>query len=533
MAKFSGVAKVAPPRGPLTTAQPSVTHEGGTGFAKDAKTELFTLAVTNMVNETTFYESADARQDRFVYLVQKVTLEDPAWVAAFVPWLRNEANMRSAAVVVAVEYVRAGGANGRTVINSACSRADEPAEVIGYWLSHYGRRIPMAIKRGVADAAADLYNERNALKYDGGARGIRMGDVIELTHPKPAGPAQSMLFRHLLDRRHGHWVNDGDDVLALQAIGLKTLAKAYNVDAVAPPARRQFLADFHEIVLDAGYTWERLSGWLPGGMDAAAWESIIPAMGYMALLRNLRNFEQAGVDKAVLTQVADKIADPEAVVHSRQFPYRFWSAYRNSGTTFFAAAIEAALELSVKNIPVFSGRTLVAIDTSASMNTVVSSRSKVRNVEIGALFGAAVGAQSSVDLMIYANHGKKVTHRPISVLRTVEGIVNSIGVVGHGTETWPSVIDHYDGQDRIIVFTDMQDHPAQMTSYNAFYHREVRSLTLPDVPVYVWDLAGHGVANVDTMTPGRYLMSGFNDSAFKLVGLLEAGLQATWPWENE
>ena len=35
----------------------------------------------------------------------------------FVPWLRNEANMRSAAVVAAAEYVKAGGPHGRNVID--------------------------------------------------------------------------------------------------------------------------------------------------------------------------------------------------------------------------------------------------------------------------------------------------------------------------------------------------------------------------------------------------------------------------------
>jgi hypothetical protein len=30
---------------------------------------------------------------------------------------------------------------------------------------------------------------------------------------------------------------------------------------------------------DAGVSWERLSGWLLGGMDAEAWESVIPSMG--------------------------------------------------------------------------------------------------------------------------------------------------------------------------------------------------------------------------------------------------------------
>jgi hypothetical protein len=45
----------------------------------------------------------------------------------------------------------------------------------------------------------------------------------------------------------------------------------------------------------AGVTWEALAGWLQGPMDKAAWEAIIPSMGVMALARNLRNFDEAGV----------------------------------------------------------------------------------------------------------------------------------------------------------------------------------------------------------------------------------------------
>src|SRR5690606_9978915 len=76
----------------------------------------------------------------------------------------------------------------------------------------------------------------------------------------------------------------------------------------------------------AGMTWEALSGVIEGGMDAKAWESIIPSMGYMATLRNLRNFLDAGVDRKILDSLAAWLADPDEVVKSRQLPLRFLSA---------------------------------------------------------------------------------------------------------------------------------------------------------------------------------------------------------------
>src|SRR5215510_4561644 len=83
------------------------THEGGAGFLRDAKGELFLLAVTNMVGEGTFYESARDRDRRFAKLVAQVTKEDPAWIAAFVPFLRREMHLRSASVVMAAEFAHA------------------------------------------------------------------------------------------------------------------------------------------------------------------------------------------------------------------------------------------------------------------------------------------------------------------------------------------------------------------------------------------------------------------------------------------
>jgi hypothetical protein len=76
--------------------------------------------------------------------------------------------------------------------------------------------------------------------------------------------------------------------------------------------------------------------------------------------------------------------------------------------------------------------------------------------------------------------------------------------------------------DRVIVFTDMQDHP------NRSLYGD--SVDVPrDVPVYVWDLMGYKVQNVPN-APGRYLFGGFSDAAFRMISLLERGQNADWPW---
>ena len=49
-----------------------VTHEGAPGYARDAKSELFLLAVAHLA-DATFYESSPERDQRFTALVRAVT----------------------------------------------------------------------------------------------------------------------------------------------------------------------------------------------------------------------------------------------------------------------------------------------------------------------------------------------------------------------------------------------------------------------------------------------------------------------------
>ena len=70
-------------------APDALTAEGGAELIRDAKSELFLLALTNMVGEATFYEAARDRDRRFANLIKEVTASDPAWIGQFVPFLRE------------------------------------------------------------------------------------------------------------------------------------------------------------------------------------------------------------------------------------------------------------------------------------------------------------------------------------------------------------------------------------------------------------------------------------------------------------
>jgi hypothetical protein len=519
MAKFSGT-KRRPLRTNLTapiatTNERTRTFEGGDAFTRDAESELFLLAVTNMVGEDTFYERADARDARFVDLVHTVTAANPSFVARLASYLRTETLMRSASLVMAAEYVAAGGEHGRAVVNAVLERADEPAEMLGYWLTRHGRNVPMPIKRGVADAARRLYNERAALRYDGLSRQIRMADVIELTHPSPRDTWQSALFRYLLDRRHHDDARADTDVLPI-------LAAAADLDALPVEERRTVLrARGPAALADAGFSWERLSGWLPGGMDAEAWQAVIPSMGVMALVRNLRNFDEAGIGNAAVDAVINKITDTNELARARLFPYQVWAAYKNAPSDNWKRALGRTLELTIGSIPALDG-TLVVIDTSGSMQAAVSGRSTMSRFDVAAVMAMATAKRASnVDVVIYGQTNELVRKlEGMSVLGGVDKVVRSVGSVGHATFGHTAIARWFDPKrhQRAVIFTDDQQHDSG-------------HVRLDHVPlIYTFNLAGYRPSALPAGERGRYTIGGFTDATFTVMKVIEDGRNAAWPF---
>jgi hypothetical protein len=525
MSKFNTPTSARPRvSGPITTNPTPTgrTFNGAPGFERDAKGELFLLAVANMVGENTFYEAASDRDLRFQELVRKVAVEDADWFTRFVAWLRGpEANMRSASMVAAAEGVKARLdakiPGNRQIISAALQRADEPGELVAYWISKHGRDIPKPVKRGINDAVQRLYNEYGTLKYDTQSSGIRFADVIALTHPTPVAPWQDELFSFINARRWNrldeHRIGD-----SLTMIEARKLADA--------KSRDELLAD-PDLMRAAGYTWENIAG--KGAMDARAWEAVIPNMGYMALLRNLRNFDQAGISKETREVVRAKLKDPEQVARSRQFPFRFLSAYQATRSENWSRELEEALTLSLANVPALKGKTLILVDRSGSMfSSAGGGLSDMTRADVAALFGVAIGARAEyADVVEFGSSGRSSkidVRKGDSVLKSIQ----KFGNLG-GTDTQAALIKHYRPgfHTRIMLVTDEQ--ATGFWSGSRYVEQAVGHGVSDDVPIYTWNLAGYRMGSV-AGGKNRFTFGGLTDAAFRMVPLLEAGKNADWPF---
>lgn len=538
MSKFNRDTRPTPPMSAVAVASltpNATTHEGGPGYTRDVKSELFQLSVVNMVGEQTFYEGASARDSRYAQLVRQATLDDADWTARLLKWLRSTANMRSASLVGAAEYTRArldAGLAGtsRQVVDSVLQRADEPGELLAYWTSRYGKKIPKPIKRGVADAAARLYSEYSLLKYDTDSKGFRFADVIDLTHPTPQSVEQAALFRYALDRRHNRvdaYLDDAELPMIAENVALRR--------AVAREDSGPALLLDADTLRNAGMTWEdalSLAG--PSVKKSALWEAMIPSMGYMALLRNLRNFDQAGVSDAVATTVGAKLMHPDEVARSRQFPYRFLSAYEASQASLrWNVPLSTALDRSLANIPELPGRTLVLVDTSGSMtNTGLSARSTVTPVKAAALLGVALTRRNTAphgtgQVNLYGFASGVFRHEIAlggATLHEVNRFVSRVGEVGHGTDMWGALRATYQNHDRVFLITDMQ-------TVSDRYHAPSGDAVVPrNVPIYGFNLGGYGTTAYAAGSPNRHEFGGLNDATLRAIPLLEAGRDTGWPF---
>ncbi|MGK5641441.1 TROVE domain-containing protein [Streptomyces sp. URMC 126] len=512
---------------------PPRTYAGGPAFVREPREELFLLAVGNFVSQRTFYESGEERDDRYLRLVRRLAIEDPAWTAGLLRWLRGEGNMRTASLVGAAAYVRArleagatDGPSNRSVIDSVLRRADEPGELLAHWVSAYGRTVPQPVKRGIADGVRRLYTSRSLLKYDTSSKNFRFGDVLNLVHasPDPDKPWQGALFRYALDRRHHpeRAVPPSSDRLLTAHRALMETAVGERRAVVTGPGGSERLAA-------AGMTWESLAGWLQGPLDAAVWEAVIPSMGPMALLRNLRNFDEAGVSDEVAAGVAARLSDAAEVARSRQFPFRYLAAHRQAPSSRWSEALERALGHSLANVPSLPGRTLILVDRSDSMFwDTVSERSTLTRADAAAVFGTALALRSEqADLVEFGWTSRRVPFERGEPVLEVLKRFHSLG----GTHTAKAVRDHYRGHDRVLIVTDEQtagpDNP-----YGPYGSGHPADPIPATIPVYTWNLAGYQPAHGPT-APNRHTFGGLTDAAFRMVGLIEAGDAATWPWTTD
>ena len=462
------------------------TFEGGEAVVPSALVNLAFTAACTFIGQDTFYETGDERMQRILLLTREAGKTHPDEVVDLIRTIRREYKIRAAAIVIAVEFVSFFPSHRtREAVANACWRADEPGEFLAHWMQRFGKRIPRGVKLGLGDAVHKLYIEHNAMKWDSKDRAVRMGDVLELCHIKPENTEQATLYRYLLDVRHrGNeaWAIDSNAENEQRTVDPGHFR--FDRDALPAHLNRRVLNDIPEsdrrqalrtwgmnFLTASGLTWEQLSSWLPGGMDAEAWQFAIPNMQVMALIRNLRNFDKAGLPEQWVDRVIDKITSPEDVLASRVFPYQVLTAYRFAESDNWKRALGKTLEHASGNVPSLP-RSLFVIDTSSSMRQPVSERSKISSIEVAALQAVSVAKQSpDSDIVIYGNSNRRLRAdewRAKSVLGATEYICGLVGSVGHATYGHTAIRDNFDPSrhDRAVMFTDDQQHDSGTGYYS-------------------------------------------------------------------
>ncbi|MBY0525768.1 MAG: TROVE domain-containing protein [Gemmataceae bacterium] len=211
-------------------------------------------------------------------------------------------------------------------------------------------------------------------------------DVLRMARPTPTDDARRALFGWLTDRPVDKWAPATLADLPAEVAALV----AYRV---AETEVEQIRA-----LGDAPLRWDLLA-------DAArgpyVWKAMARRMGPQALRMNLNTLLRHDVlaDAEMVDYVAARIADPDEVRRSRQFPYQYLAAYLNAESALPARikdALCAAAELACGNVPSLPGPVVIGLDVSGSMSSAITGRrgrgatSKMRCVDVAALFAAAI-----------------------------------------------------------------------------------------------------------------------------------------------
>jgi 60 kDa SS-A/Ro ribonucleoprotein len=388
------------------------THEGALAAVITAEQALRRSVLSCMLWEGEFYEDGVQMASRIRELVPRVEAEK---VAALAVEARERMKLRDVPLLLVREMARHATHRGLVAETLArvIQRADELAEFVAiYWA---GGKQPLSaqVKKGLASAFVQ-FDEYALAKYDR-AGVVRLRDVLFLSHAKPVDASQAELWKRLAQNELA--TPDTWEV-ALSATGREA----------GEQSRRE--------------TWERLLA--------------ERKLGALALLRNLRNFREAGVSEELV------LAALSTMKAERVLPFRFLAAARYAPqweeqleTAMFRAMESKGSHGSAR----LAGHTILLVDVSGSMESPLSRKSDMRRVD--AAYGLAILLREiaeKVTIYTFSEHARLVPSRRGMALRDVMDKSQAHAGTYLGTAVRQVEESHRNGYDRLVVITDEQSH---------------------------------------------------------------------------
>ena len=315
------------------------THEGAPARNISPELQLRRSVLACLLWENQFYEDGVEIAGRIAELVPKVEAEK---VAALTVEARERMKLRNAPLLLVREMARHKTHRGLVAetLERVIQRADELTEFVAiYWKDG---RVPLSgqVKKGLA-GAFPKFDEYQLAKYDRGGP-IKLRDVLFLCHAKPRDDKQGGVWKKLV---WGRLATPDTWEVALSAAGA---------------------AEGADKAQDKLAVWKRLLA-----------EN---KLGALALLRNLRNFREVGVDEALV------LAALRRMNTQRVLPFRFLAAARYAPQ--WEEVLEQAMLASVATQPKLPGKTALLVDISSSMTAALSSRSEMQRTD--AAYGLAL-----------------------------------------------------------------------------------------------------------------------------------------------
>lgn len=461
----------------------TLNKASGYGYKASDKLSLVSLLLNSFV-EDQYYRTSE---ETLAYLKEIInSLPDKKFIAKAAIFARNEFGMRSISHATAAElaYILRGQNIDWKVkfFDKVIRRVDDSQEILAYYISKYGRKgLPNALKKGIARALA-RFDEYQLSKYKGENKDVSLVDVVNLCHVKPTDKNKEAFYKLV----HKELKN-------LETWETKLTQAGQNAE-----------------------TDEELKN-----MKAEAWKDLVlnHKLGYMALLRNLRNIaEQA--DPEVVNEALKQLVNIEAIKKSLILPFRFFTAYKElssvANSKKILNAISEALDLSVVNVPKLTGRTLIAIDQSGSMEG--------KEAEISSMLAAILLKSNDADLVTFDD---TANFKNYSTKGDVLTIMNSIleNFTGGGTNfesIFKLIGSNY--YDRIIILSDMQAWGGSEVGLVKTALKQYKKNSGADPYIYSYDLAGYGTLSFPENKV--YALAGFNPKIFDIMSVLEQDKQA-------
>ncbi len=368
------------------------THEGAKARHITPKQQLERSVMSCMLFENTFYESGVSIAERIKGLVKEVAYDDVADIALRA---KNDMRLRHVPLLLVRELFRDKDrrkCSGELLLQ-IISRPDDVTEFLAlYWAEN--PKEPLAKQAKIAlGKAFHKFDEYSLAKYNGGNKAIKLVDALRIVHPEKSD----------------------------------LLGKLRRNELATPD------------------TWEvELS---KGGDKKEAWSRLLQdkKLGGLAMLRNIRNMTQAGVDSLAIKSGIQNLNA------GKLLPINFIAAGIHN--TQFESTIEEKFFEAFKKEKA-KGRTVVLIDTSGSMSDKLSGKSEMRRMDVASsLAMIARETFEDVRLFCFSNRiGEIAGRRGFAIKDLINAFEHGGTELGGAIRYIQANVPH----DRLIIITDEQ-----------------------------------------------------------------------------